>query len=202
MILAILNIARHGGQWDSIPFVNPILWLDWVALYGFFGLIWPVLSLASAVIGAGIWIMSLWLVIGYSRDYGTLQYDVLNIPSLCNQDVPYQTDPRRLAFLIMHQTYFFIATIGFFFLLFILHKRSHGEEGPVPNYLKVVLVVICFILPAIAGIILAAVMHSHLYLILLHHGCYGSFVSGTFGYLNLYTIPRLVRITTIIGVNV
>ena len=58
-----------------------------------------------------------------------------------------------------------------------------------PNYLKVVLV-ICFILPAIVGIILAAMMHSHLYLILLHKGCYGSFVSGKFGYLDLYTIPR------------
>jgi hypothetical protein len=206
-VLAILNIIRHSNQWNSIPFINPMLWIDWVAIYCFSGFIRPPLSFISAfisaVIGIVIYSISLWLVIGYAfLGYGTLQYEVLDIPSLCNQDVSYQTDPRRPAFLIMHETYFVISTIGFIILLRVLYYRGTvAEEGPMPNYLKVA-VIICFVLPATAGTVLAAVMHSHRYLILLHNSCYGSFVSGKSGYLDLYTIPLAVKIGTMMGVNI
>jgi hypothetical protein len=180
-----------------MPFINPILWVDWLAIYAFSGLIWPGFSFISAIMGTAIFAVSLWLCIGYFNGYGAMQYDVLNVPPLCGVD--YQTDPRRLAFVIMHLVIFIDAIIAFG--LFIWTSRWILRDGAgIPRFVREIMAV-CLIAPALAGTCLAAAKHSHPYLLLLQDGCYASYVSGGAGYVDL-SVTWKIKLATLIGVNI
>lgn len=199
-IVALITIAKHGGDWGSLPFLNPILWLDWFALFSFSGsiTILAILLPVCAVIGFAIFAISLWLVVGYSfLGYSSLQYDVLQVPSQCAP--PPTTDPRTMIFIIIHGIIFALGIAGAALLAVALRKVAAGNV--VSSKLKTS-VAICFIVPAIVGMIVGAIKNNDPYLILVRNGCYGSFVSGQFGYLDLSTAPWSVKLAMMIGLTI
>jgi len=62
---------------------------------------------------------------------------------------------------------------------------------------KVVMVFV--VLPFIAGFIMAVILNDHAYLLLGQKGCYGSYVSGRFGYLDLELINFRIKLATWLG---
>ena len=201
-IIALVGIANASSNWGSMPFVNPILWMDWVAMYYLFGFLpWSIAAafvpIGCALMGAAIFVVSLWLCIGYAFfEYGKLQYEVLNVPSMCQGD--FQTDPRRFPLLLLHELIFILAIISFIILVW----RSWQQRfQPIGSFTKIVLAV-GILLPVMAGLGLAAAEHNNPYLLLLSNGCYGSFVSGQLGYMNLDTAPLSVKVATVLGLNI
>jgi hypothetical protein len=60
----------------------------------------------------------------------------------------------------------------------------------------------CIILPSAIGIIVAAVLNGHSYLVLGQSpGCYASYVSARFGYIDLYFVEWPIKLATWIGLN-
>jgi hypothetical protein len=206
-LMSIIIQAKSGQGWESLPFINPVLWLDWAAIYSFSGHIWPGLSLLSAIIGIGMYGVSFWLCIGYAnRGYGTVQYDVLDVPTLCQAATAYNTDPRRRAFLALHLTYFITANVAAFFLLIAITERSNssktkGQVGPMDPCLKKTMALL-LVIPAFYGFIVSAVLHGYPYLILLKDGCYASYVSGRFGFLDLPSVSWMIKVASMLGINI
>jgi hypothetical protein len=203
-LMTIIRQARSGQGWESLPFINPVLWLDWAAIYSFSGYIWPGLSFLSAIIGVGMYSISLWLCVGYSQlGYATIQYDVLDIPTLCPSDVAYHTDPRRRAFLSMHLTYFVTSTVAAFFLYLAISERGNSKKGLVGHMDAGLLRILylLFVVPAFIGIIVSVILHAHPYLVLLREGCYASYVSGQFGYLDLPSVSWMIKVAIMMGIN-
>jgi hypothetical protein len=203
-LMTIIHHAKSGQGWVSLPFINPVLWLDWAAIYSFSGYIWPGLSLLSGIVGIGMYLISFWLCVGYSQlGYATIQYEVLDIPSLCQSDVAYHTDPRRRAFLSLHLAYFVTSTIAAFFLWLAIAERGGSKKGVVGHMDAGLLRILylLFVVPAFVGIIVSAVLHAHPYLILLREGCYASSVSGQFGYLDLPSVSWMIKVAVMMGIN-
>ena len=208
-IVALITIAKHGGGWKSLPFLNPILWLDWFALHSFSVKTYILLPVCVAV-GPAMFAISLWLVIGYSfLGYSSLQYDVLQVPSQCT--VPPTTDPRTIIFIIIHGIIFLLGIVGAVLgilgvVLGILGKqfRNNGGNNVGNNGSKnfKISIAICLIVPAIVGMVVGAIKNNDPYLILVREGCYGSFVSGQFGYLDLSTAPVTVKLAMMIGLTI
>jgi len=121
--LAIYTIASTGGdQLDGLPFLSPVLWLDIVLVFDLvsnYSMI-KFLSYPVAILGCRMWVICLWLSIGYCfLGYGTRQYQVLNIPDYCQTlGVSWQTDPRRANYVRMQVIIFSSATAGFGVALF------------------------------------------------------------------------------------
>ena len=110
----------------------------------------------------------------------------------------------------MHEILFISGTVGLALLLWAIwhfanqHDQNNQNNQNGVKYFPVwvnVVVAMCFTIPVIVGMILSAVMHSHPYLLLLHHGCYGSYVSGQFGYVDL-SISSMIKLSTIVGLNI
>ena len=200
MILAVIIVASQSGEWGSLPFINPVLWLDWVAMWAFSGLLWIPLALISLIIGAALFSLTLWLSIGYGGlGYGTLQYDIINVPPLCDPFSSRQTDPRQFVFMIMHEIYFGIAIFAFVLIIATIRRIPPGNE--IPKTVNLVIAV-CFILPPTIGMAFAAYEHSGAYLFLVQGGCYSSYVSGQFGYLNSPSVSWKLKAATLVGVNI
>jgi hypothetical protein len=60
---------------------------------------------------------------------------------------------------------------------------------------------LCIVLPSVAGMILACVLHSHNYLLLSQGSCYASYVSGRFAYIDLYFVYWKLKLEAWIGLN-
>jgi len=63
------------------------------------------------------------------------------------------------------------------------------------------IVMIFVLFPFIAGFVMAVILNSHAYLLLGQKGCYGSYVSGRFGYLDLQFVNFRVKLSTWLGLN-
>jgi hypothetical protein len=71
----------------------------------------------------------------------------------------------------------------------------HASEFLVP-------VVMAFVvLPFIAGFLMAIVLNSHKYLLLGQEGCYASYVSSCWGYLDLQLLNFRIKLATWLGLN-
>jgi hypothetical protein len=82
----------------------------------------------------------------------------------------------------------------------VLVKLPKVPELHLSEYLTVI--VMFFVLfPFIAGFIMAVILNSHAYLLLGRKGCYGSYVSGRLGYLDLEFVNFRVKLSTWLGLN-
>ena len=202
-IFAIVTITKHTER-ESLPFINPVLWFDWVAVWsfcGFFpGSLAETTTLMAAAVGVAVYAISLWLCIGYAfLGYGTRQYDVIDTTSLCASSITsYQTDPRRMPFLVLHELYFILATSGFLLLAYYISNLGAARRT---NVLIDTSIICVMVLPPIAGIALATVLHFMPYLLLMRNGCYGSYVSGSLVYLDR-TVSWAIKVATILGINI
>lgn len=217
-IIAVLTLSSHGGSWDTLPFIDPLLWLSWVTIYDFLMLFSPLAATLSCAIGMGIYGICFWLCIGYGlKGYGTRQYDVLSVPENCQfKNISWQTDPRRKHFLRLHSLMFACATAGFLGGLLERFDISKGEislnvvpgddisqnnrqiKTPITDLIQA-LVSVMIILPAAVGIIVASALNGHSYLVLGQHGCYASYVSSRFAYLDLYLVEWKIKLGVWIG---
>jgi hypothetical protein len=204
-ILAILILSQRGHSWDSLPFINPLLWLDWLAIYGVSGYIWPGFSFISLIMTILSYPVGFWLTIGYgTRGYGVRQYDVLDIPDFCkNAAISFQTDPRRHHFVALHVVLFAFGTISLIILsLYIFNSGERGiDEEEIPGDVKF-WIVIFLILPTFIGMCIAAAQNSHPYLILGQRSCYASYVSGQRAYVDVPDVSWTVKLATVIGLNI
>lgn len=219
--LAVATIIRHNNSRETMPFISPILWIDWATVFGIVGARFRLLGTLSAVVGVCLYLMCFWLTIGYGQlGYGVQQYIVLDIPPLCKtMNISWQTDPRRHHFVQLHSVIFASATVGVIAsILNILGERKnltwnfslafklYHRPQRVIVYFKTIMILqvfisICVLAPVCVGVIMSGVLNGHRFLILGQQGCYASFVSGRFGYLDLYWVAWTVKIETWIGVN-
>ena len=201
-----------------------MLWLDWVGISAFFSLFARILVALAGVIGACVYVICFWLCVGYGQEsYGVRQYDVLNVPPFCQSlNIAWQTDPRRDHFLHLHIVLFAIGSFGMLAAIIIFANskgtlnvpgfsidlkfwRGISYEGKFTSeeVLKGLqaFVALCVISPALAGVIMAAILNSHAFLILGQEQCYASFVSGRFSYLDEEWVEWSVKAATWLGLN-
>lgn len=201
-ILAILTLHNHGKDWPSLPFISPILWLDWVAIFAISGHIHPFLSLISFIATFLCWTTCFWLTIGYGQlGYGTRQYKILNIPYLCsNSGINFETDPRRGNFVGLHVTQFIISTVCLVFALPTIFRGQQAASAILTSEGKWLLIM-GFLLPCWIGVVIGAADHNYPYLLLNQGNCFASFVSGWVGYGDLPEVGWIVKASTMIGLN-
>jgi len=91
---AITVLVQHTGSLETLPFISPILWVDWISVTDHYlkakllddGMpdVDSCLVIARTVLTVSMWVLSLWLCVGYGHlGYGTHQYNVLNVPVQC-----------------------------------------------------------------------------------------------------------------------
>jgi hypothetical protein len=162
-----------------------------------------------------------WLCIGYGlKGYGTQQYEVLDIATFCRLvNVVWQTDPRRHHFVRLHVILFSFGTVGLLTGLAISIAEFHDEIINLSRWTlfgrKIVNVDVdlsavkmlqgviagCIIIPSFVGMILAATVNGHSFLLLGQQHCYASFVSARFGYLDDYWVNWIIKLSTWFGLN-
>jgi hypothetical protein len=79
---AVYKIIRHRNTFDTLPFISPLLWADWIGLHSTTVKYSrsPVLRSIAPFLGICVFVMCFWITIGYSQlGYGVHQYDVLDI---------------------------------------------------------------------------------------------------------------------------
>jgi len=202
-VLAIMTLQMHGGDWTTLPFISPILWLDWVTIYAVGGYAWAGFSFIGLIGTILMYAVCFWLTIGYGQlGYGTQQYEILNIPFLCTpSSVQFQTDPRRGNFVGLHVTTFTMSTIAILIAAQgIFYRGTLSAEDALKKSARWIIVIL-FILPQFIGLVIGAADHSHPYILIDQGGCFGSFVSGYRGYTELVEVPWIIKVSTIIGLN-
>ena len=192
----------HGGELTTLPFISPILWLDWVAIYALGGYVWAGFSFIGLIGMILMYAVCFWLTIGYGQlAYGTQQYEILNIPWLCTPStVQFQTDPRRGNFVGLHVTTFTMSTIAILIAAPGIYRGMRSAEEA-SNKGASWIIAMCFILPQFIGLIIGAVDHGSPYILIDQDGCFASFVSGYRGYTELIDVPWIIKLSTIIGLN-
>ena len=219
-IIALLTIIRHTHSWETLPFITPLLWLNWATIWSLANRSTkiPYIAALSATVGATLWGVCLWLTLGYSIwGYGVRQYDVLSVPGACQSlDISWETDPRRRHFVRLHAVIFFSGSLGLTLFVIQMSKRlkwrhvkavfnrksDNNEDNArsIEKWLKWI-VAVFIILPVGIGVIIAAAVNSHSFLLLGQKGCYASFVSGRFGYFDLVYRSWETRLLTWAGLN-
>ena len=211
--LAILRLVTHKGEYDTLPFLSPLLWTDWVSVTDMLWVFSPVLGVFGIAASLGAFGMCFWLCIGYTQlGYGTRQYTVLDVPDRCEHlPMSYQTDPRRYIFLSLHNVIFSLAILGFATAAVAVWKdnkvrytaaRTSADiywqppllQTKVGRYLGVGVSLFVLVPTAIATIV-AGVVNAHTYLVLGQQNCYASFVSSRLGYLDAYLADISVSVT-------
>ena len=211
--LAILRLVTHKGEYDTLPFLSPLLWTDWVSVTDMLWVFSPVLGAFGIAASLGAFGMCFWLCIGYTQlGYGTRQYTVLDVPDRCEHlPISYQTDPRRYIFLSLHNVIFSLAILGFATAAVAVWKdnkvrytaaRTSADiyrqppllQTKVGRYLGVG-VSLFVLVPTTIATIVAGVVNAHTYLVLGQQNCYASFVSSRLGYLDAYLADISVSVT-------
>ena len=140
-IFAIITISEHGHSWETMPFIDPLLWLSWLTIANLANAVSKYLATLSYAIATVIYVVCLWLCIGYDcKGYGTAQYDIINIPSTCQQmDISWQTDPRRHHFVSLQSVMLAAASLGVFITFYMeLAKLSEiNVQLRVPKFTQV-----------------------------------------------------------------
>jgi hypothetical protein len=217
---AFLTIIHHAGQRATMPFVTPLLWFDWPVIYSMIGRFSPLIAHACAIVGACFYGVCFWLTIGYGRlGFATHQYDVLDIPEYCqNLAISWQTDPRRHFFVGIHCVLFACGSIGVFGCIILaanmlgdnqfkldlsarLWRKQRVLEIRFP-LIEIMQGVVGFsiIAPALVAVIMSAVLNGHEYLVLGQQGCYGSYVSSRFSYLDQDYVDFKIKAAAWLGV--
>lgn len=133
-VTACIEVFNNVGSFEDLPFVSPVLWLDWVLIYDLTNnFTWKPVAYLSMVAGFCIYIACFWLSVGYGLlGYGTRQYEVLDVPQYCqNLGISWQTDPRRKHFVRLQIVIFASATLGALVGLYVLPrvmKRKVSQE--------------------------------------------------------------------------
>jgi hypothetical protein len=80
-----------------------------------------------------------------------------------------------------------------------LERQKLGKHGG--QYVQAA-VACAILLPSVVGAIVAGVVNGHSYLLLNRNGCFASYVSGRFGYIDVDLIEWKIKLATWLGVNV
>jgi len=188
-----------------MPFITPVLWLDWITISALLTKWAPGFDVVALVIAFCLYVICFWLTVGYGQlGYGLLQYNVLYIPDVCTDaDFSLPTDPRRSHFVAPCGDICTLLSWGF--------TRHHGWlrwASFCSSFEEQSSNTICSSigswgahLPAFVGVTMAAVLNSHNYLILEQQGCFASFSSGRWGYLDQGLLSWEIKIATWIGLN-
>ena len=200
---ALYLVLEYRHSLDKLPFISPVLWADWAGVHDLLDFSVH-LSFISTAIGVAIYVVCFWLCLGYgSLAYGVYQYDVLDVPSPCleigagfeDTQISFQTDPRRNRFVILHTVIFSFASLGM--LVSFVFWRSRPKAYRVDLFLSAFI-----LLPVLVGIIVAAVVNGHQYLILNpRRYCFASYVSGRLGYLDLDWVTWKIKLATLLGLS-
>ena len=217
LTLTVYQLAKHGPTFDSLPFISPLLWIDWLALAHMWGGKFKSLNLKPFMIPilALLWLISLWLCIGYAfLGYGTRQYEILEIASSCLRDASYspiswQTDPRRIIFMYFHIALFCFATWTFFENWASLQRarivrrdRLRFWKGfEVHKIMSWVLGIALLVLLA-AGAVLSGILNEKEYVLLNRNNCFGSYVSSRITFMTVQCLDWPTRISVWFGMNV
>jgi hypothetical protein len=186
-----------------LPFISPLLWLDWVTVYSLCDYYLPKLAVIPGIIGACLYVVCFWLTVGYGAlGYGVQQYNVLNIPTQCQTSGPFQTDPRRDHFVGLHVAMFAMGTAGLCGGMFLKLGSEHQKLGKRGGQYVQAAVAFGILLPSVVGAIVAGVVNGDSYLFLNRNGCFASYVSGRFGYLDVDLIEWKIKLATWLGVNI
>ena len=214
LVGAVLSIVRTGyavylllefrKSWNKLPFLSPVLWIDWLEMWAFIQRWSENLSIIPMAIGLTIYAMCFWLCVGYgSLGYGVYQYDVLDVPPAClelgagfqDTQTAFQTDPRRHYFVVLHVLSFAVSSFAFI-TAWSYRGQGWGRKA-------VIGLLILISLPNFIGIIMAAAVNGHAYLVLNpRRYCFASYVSGRAGYLDLYWASWKVKLANLLGVHV
>jgi hypothetical protein len=62
---SLATIFQNSHSWDTMPFISPLLWLDWVTVYSLCDYYLPKLAVIPGVIGACLYVVCVWLTVGY-----------------------------------------------------------------------------------------------------------------------------------------
>jgi hypothetical protein len=177
-----------------------VVWIDWLVLTEFFRKVSLILEGVVMSIAFVMYFVCFWLCIGYGQlGYGVRQYEVLAIPWECQDWVTvWQTDPRRVHFVSLHVVIFSLGScyLGYFFV-----KRLAGKK-PADRLRLKGFVGAGLLLPNIAGILCAAILNDHNYLMLGQGACFASYVSGRMGYMDIYVPDWTRKLATWLGLNI
>lgn len=209
--LATYQIGSHWYSFDTLPFITPLLWVDWLILVHALGGRFKHYAIIVAII---VWGLCFWLCIGYGfLKYGTRQYDVLELSQECeyagnNVSISWQTDPRRFRFLELHCVIFGFATWAFFEGWSAFEKTKVGRERLTHVYGQEIhkllywalgiVVLICLA----GGMVLTGLLNEANYLILTQNKCYASYVSSRITYMNADALDSVARASEWFGINV
>ena len=209
--LGLYQIGKHWNSFNTLPFVSPLLWVDWLVLVHLLGGRFRGYVILMVLI---IWGLCFWLCIGYAfLKYGTRQYDVLQLSQKCEymgseHSISWQTDPRRVRFLDLHCVIFGLAT-GAFFEGWSAYEKTklgrerlmyiYGHEIHKLLYWGIGIIVLCCLA---GGITLAALVNQAHYLILTQNKCYASYVSSQISYMHANVLDLPGRVSEWFGVNV
>ena len=209
--LAAYQIGSHWNSFDTLPFITPLLWVDWLILVHVLGGRFKNYVIIVVLI---IWGLCFWLCIGYGfLKYGTRQYDVLELSEKCeytgnNLSVSWQTDPRRVRFLDLHCVIFGFATWTFFEGWSAFEKTKVDRERLTHVYGQEIHKLLCWgvgivVLICLAGgMVLAGLLNKADYLILTQNKCYASYVSSRVTYMNADVLDWIARASEWFGINV
>jgi hypothetical protein len=192
---------------DSLPFISPLLWIDWLAVAG---VIWQFQRLGKArflpqVIAVAVYGMNTWLTIGYViLSYGTHQYDALDIPVFCQAtSTSLVLDPRRQHFVRLHIVLYIFGLIAILVTGIVAMRSRRGKsESPIWRLAVLLILSGTVVFPTLVGVILSGVLNRTDVLLLSSESCYASFVSGRFGYFTVDYYDWTQRLGEWFGVNV
>ena len=107
-------VTRSSNGFKTLPFISPILWLDWLVVSDSTSPLSKIAQVLSGFVAFAVYCICFWLAVGYGcLGYGTEQYHIISVPGFCQFiDAAWQTDPRRVRFLLLHILIFSLATIG------------------------------------------------------------------------------------------
>lgn len=216
-----IKIVNHRNSLRTLPFLSPVLWLDWVLVTD---LLWtrvPILGWLGFGFTVALWVLCLWLVIGYTAlDYGAEQYQVLNVPDQCRYlGVPWQTDPRRKGFLSLHICLFIFSSVAVCIGVYVyLRRRPRPEwdayreqfgdqqyyEERRKSFVRAIGLVLAMAIGGVncAGAVWAGILNLSDYLILQRDGCFASYVSSRLGYFETDAVNAYIKVAEFLGILV
>lgn len=217
-----IKLGQHRNEsFTELTFVSPVLWIDWIIVTE---LLWkrvPLLGWLGLGFTVSLWGVCLWLLIGYAAlGYGTEQYQVLNVPDQCRYlGIPWQTDPRRKAFVATHICQFAFSSAALFIGIYVYVRRrprpgwdayrvDFGEQQYWKERRKyfvrsvgiVLAMAICGV--SCSGALYAGILNTYDYLLLQREGCYGSYVSSRCGYLESDIVNVYIKVSEFFGILV
>lgn len=207
-VVGVCEVIKYRNAMDSLPFISPFLWLDWVAAAG---IVWQFQRLGKAryipqAIALAVFGMNTWLMIGYViLSYSTSQYNTIDIPALCQATAAsFVTDPRRPHFVRLHIVLYTFGLIAFVVMGIVAIRSKQGKfETPVWRLGVLLTLVGCVVFPSLTGVILSAVLNRNDILLVSCSGdCYASVVSGRFGYFTVDYYDWTQRLGEWFGINV